>query len=165
MRARSLLFFDQKHAEGKNLRAFIVEEISADRRSVKVSSVTPSPLPDHFIRNRAITEMCAEIQKGAAWLNDFNWALRYCDSPADPFVIAELPVVASGQCATLEEAMQNQETLLFFPLCWQACLIGSRQFFDIETDRFAQEDMRRVRRVYRETAKLFLLSPRRLGDL
>lgn len=113
MRARSLLFFDQKHAEGKNLRAFIVQEVSPDGRSVKVSSMTPSPLPDNFIKNRAITEMCAEIQKGAAWLNDFNWALRYCDSPADPFVIAELPVVASGSCATLEEAMQHQETLLF----------------------------------------------------
>lgn len=162
MRARSLLFFDHKHAEGKNLRAFIVEEVGPDRRSVRVRSMIPQPLPDDFIRNRAITEMRAEIQKGAAWLNDFKWALRYCDSPADPFVITEVPVIASGPSAKVEEAMQHQETLLFFPLCWQASLIGSRQFFHVETDRFFQEDMRRVRQIYRETAKLFILSPSKL---
>src|SRR5258708_8562425 len=38
MRARSLLFFDQKHSEGKNLRGWVIEEISPDRTSVKVRS-------------------------------------------------------------------------------------------------------------------------------
>jgi len=165
MRARSLLFFDQKHAEGKALRVLTVEEVSCDRRTVKVRSMIPSPLPDDSIRNWAIGEMRAEIQKGAAWLNDFNWALRSCDSPADPFVISEMPFMAYGPCSQLSEALHHAETLLFFPLCWQACLIGSRQFVHIETDRFAQEDMQRVRRMYRESANLFLLSPRRLNDL
>jgi hypothetical protein len=162
MRARSLLFFERQHAEGRNLRAWVIEEISPDRRSVKVRSMTPEPLPDAFLRNRAITEMRAEIQKGAAWLNDFNWALRYCDSPATPFVISEIPFMADGHHSQLANALQEPETLLFFPLCWKACLIGSRQFFQTETDKFGDEDMRTVRRMYRESAKLFLLSPRQL---
>jgi hypothetical protein len=163
MRARSLLFFDQKHAEGKNLRAWTIEEISPDRTSVKVRSVEPQPLPADFIRNWTITEMRTEIQKGAAWLNDLNWALRYCESVADPFVISEIPLMAQGPCPTSEEAMRHPDTVLFFPLCWQACLVGSRQFFHVETGVFLEQDMRTARRMYREKADLFILSPTKVN--
>lgn len=162
MRARSLLFFDHKQADGKNLRARVIEEVSPDRGSVKVRSITPEPLPDAFIRNWTITGMREEIKKGAAWLNDFNWALRCSESPAEPFVISEIPFMAYGHRLDLADALRDPDTLLFFPLCWQACLIGSRQFFEKETDRFGDGDMRRARRMYRESAKLFLLSPRQL---
>jgi hypothetical protein len=162
MRVRSLLFFDQKEAEGKNLRAWVIEEVNPDRKSIRVHSMTPEALPAHFIRNWALTKMREEIQKGAAWLNDFNWALRYCESPGDPFVISEMPVMAYGVSSTLEEAFRDPETLLFFPLCWRACLIGSRQFFQDETGVFLQEDMRRARKMYREEADLFILSPTRV---
>lgn len=160
MRARSLLFFDQKNIEGKGLRAWTVQEVSPDRKSIKVRSATPEPLPANFIRNWTITQMREELKKGAAWLNDFNWCLRYCESPLDPFVISEIPVMAYGPSPNLEEALRNPETLLFFPLCWQACLVGSRQVFHDETSLFIQEDMRRTRKMYREKANLFVLSPR-----
>lgn len=106
--------------------------------------------------------MRAEMQKGADWMSDFNWALRYCDSPATPFVISETPLISQGKKSDFANAIRDQETLLFFPLCWQACLIGSRQSFEIETDRFGDEDMRTFRKECRETAKLFLVSPRQL---
>jgi hypothetical protein len=162
MRARSLLFFEHQETEGKNLRALTIEEISPDRRSVRVRSMTPEPLPDTFIRNWTITQMRTEIQKGSAWLNDFNWALRYCETPATPFVVSEIPFLAYGPHSDLVDALRDPESLLFFPLCWQACLIGSRQFFGIETDKFGDEDMRTFRKMYRASAKLFLLSPRQL---
>lgn len=159
IRARGLLFFDHKQAEGKTLQTWIIEEISPDRRRVKVRSMVPELPSDAFIKNRTLVEMRAEIKKGAAWLNDFNWTLRLCESVADPFVISEMPIMAHGPCATIEEAMQHPETLLFFPLCWQACIIGSRQYFEHETSVFLQEDMRRARKMYREKANLFILSP------
>src|SRR5271154_2031250 len=96
IRARSLLFFDQKKVEGSALRAWTIEEIRSDRRSVRVRSITPEPLPGAFIRNWTITEMRGEVRKGAAWLNDFNWALRYCDSPVSPFIVSEIPFVSLG---------------------------------------------------------------------
>ena len=163
MRARSLLFFEHMYAEGANLRTSAIEAVSPDRRSLTVRSMTPLPPPDAFIKNWTITEMRKEIQKGPAWLDDFNWALRYCDSPTAPFVISESPLIASGHRSQLADALRDPETLLFFPLCWKACLIGSRQFFHYETDRFGYDDMRRVRRMYRESARHFLLSPTRLG--
>jgi hypothetical protein len=165
MRARSLLFLDRMHQGGRNLRALVVEEISLDRRSPKVQSLTPSPPSDAFVKNRAIVEMRAEIEKGPGWLNNFNWALRRTHSPADPFIVGENPIVAAGTPSTLEDAIGNPDVLLFLPLCWQALLIGSPQFFAVETDEFDPHDMRKIRRMYRESSERFLVSPRRLDGL
>ncbi len=163
MRARSLLFFECQQAEWGKAKGWIAEEVFPDGKSIKVKSMTPEPLPSTFIRNRTIVKMLGEIKKGAAWLKDFNWCLRYCDSPSTPFVISEIPFVCRGRSSDLAEALQDPETLLFFPLCWQACLIGSQQFFDKDTDRFGDEDMRTTQRMYRESAKLFVLSPTMLN--
>jgi hypothetical protein len=163
MRARSLLFFQNQQKDGRNLRAWVVEEVSADRMSVRVRSMTPETLPESFIKNWTITNMRNEIAKGAAWLTEFNWALRYCDSPANPFVATEQPLFSEGPPhENLADAIRDPETLLFFPLCWQACLIGSRQFFDRETDRFGDQDMRRFAKVCGDRAEFFVISPSRL---
>ena len=163
MRARSLLFFENQQKDGRNLRAWVVEEVSTDRMSVRVRSMTPEPLPEPFIKNWTITNMRDEIAKGAAWLTEFNWALRYCDSISNPFVATEQPLFSEGPPhKNLADAIRDPETLLFFPLCWQACLIGSRQFFDRETDSFGDQDMRRYARVSGERAELFVISPSRL---
>jgi hypothetical protein len=159
MRARSTLFREQKTIEGKSLLAYEIEEVYRDRNAVKLKSMTPKPVPPAFIKNRAITQMREEIQKGAAWLKDFCWALRYCESVTDPFVISELPFALEGNTTELEEAIRYPDTLLIFPLCWQACLFGSLRRFDVETDKFGVEDMRTSRRKYRAWAKSFILSP------
>ena len=109
--------------------------------------------------------MREEIQKGEAWLWDFNWALRYCDSVAEPFVTSEAPFIAEGPTTEIAQALQRPETLLYFPLCWQACLVGSRQRFDLGTGKFGLEDMRTFRRKYRHFAQVFLLSPTKLDDV
>jgi hypothetical protein len=163
LRARSLLFFDQMQMEGQNLRAWVIEEISPDRKSVKVRSMTPEWLPPESIRNWTITQMRQQIQQGATWLNDFNWALRYCESEFEPFVISEIPLMAwGGKHSDPAEMLRHPETLLFFPLCWKACLIGSRRAFDEETGVFGQQDMQTARRIYREKASLFIVSPRQV---
>jgi len=163
IRARSLLFFERLEEEGKNLRALTIQEVSPDRKSVTVRSMTPEPLPREFIRNWTITEMRNEIQKGPAWLSSFDWAIRLCDSPSAPFVVSEVPFVAQGRYSEAADLFRDPDALLFFPLCWQACLIGSPRAFDIGTDRFGEADMVTIQKVYRDTAELFLLSPAKIG--
>jgi hypothetical protein len=165
MRARSPLFLDRMHQAGRDLRTLIVEDISADRRSVKVESLTPAQPSEAFVRNWAITGMRAEIQKGVDWLHEVHWMLMRTSSSADPFIIGETPTLATGPCATIEEAATHPETLFLFPLCWQACLIGSRQPFGVETNDPAREELRKIRRVYRDSSDLFLVSPQRLDEL
>jgi hypothetical protein len=45
MGVRSPFFREQKIAEGKTLRALVVEEVYHDRNAIKVKSLTPSPVP------------------------------------------------------------------------------------------------------------------------
>jgi hypothetical protein len=146
MRARSILFREQKMMEGKSVLAYEIEEVYQDRNAVKLKSMTPQPVSSAFIRNRAITQMRDQIEKGAAWLKEFHWALRYCETVDNPFVISELPFAIEGKTADLQEALRHPNTLILFPLCWQACLFGSLQRFDTTTDKFNMEDMRSSRR-------------------
>jgi len=166
IRARSPLFFEQKEIEGKALQTWTVKEVHPDGKTLTLTSMEPAPPPVTFIKNRTMAQMREEIQKGATWFWDFNWCLRYCDSVAEPFVTSEAPLVVEGPAAAdIATALQHPETLLYFPICWQACLIGSRQRFDVGTARFASEDMRTFSRKYRHFARVFLVSPTRLDDI
>lgn len=168
MRARSTLFRAQRVAEGKTLLAYeieeVYEEVYQDRNAVKLKSMTPSPVSPAFIKNRAITEMRDEIQKGAAWLNEFDWALRYTEEVTDPFIISEVPFIIEGPPGGVKYAFEHPDSLLMFPLCWQACLFGSRKRFDNQTQKFGAEDMQTMRRKYRAAAGMFILSPLKLAE-
>lgn len=61
--------------------------------------------------------------------------------------------------------MKDPETLIYFPVCWQACLFGSLRPFDVETDTFQRDDLQRVRRAYIENGRKFLVSPQKLDGL
>lgn len=165
IRARSPLFFAQKEAEGKTLQALIVQEVHPDGKTLTVSD--PVPLTASQIKNRAITQMREEIRKGADWLWEFNWAIRYCESVNAPFVTSEAPffVETTVPANNIVEALAHPDSLIFFPICWQGCLFGSRKRFDTGTDKFGLEDMRTLRRKYRSHAKVFLLSPTKLDDI
>lgn len=165
IRARSPLFFEQKEVEGQALQTWTIKEVHPDGRTLTLNSMEPAPPPAQFIKNRTITNMREEIQKGAAWLSDFHWCMRYCDSVAEPFVTTESPLVAEGPATDIAQAVQHSDTLIYFPLCWHACLVGSRQRFDVGTAKFGLEDMRTFRRKYRHFAHVFLVSPARLDDI
>lgn len=114
------------------------------------------------IQNWTISKMREEINKGSDWLGNFHWALRHTDSPFDPVITAEQPLICMGSSPDLATAVKDPETLIYFPICWQACLFGSLRRFDIETDRFHPDDLERVRRGYIENGRRFLLSPQKL---
>ena len=162
IRVRSPLYFQQKHAEGQNLEVLQITEISEDRRSIKY---IPSRLTPQQIKNKTIADMRAELQKGADWLNGFDWALRFCDSPDDPCISSDAPFIVEGKVPNLGQAIDHPDTLLIFPLCWQACLYGSRLHFDVKTDKFSSHDLNLIRRKYRANARRYLISPRKLEDL
>ena len=134
---------------------------------ITLKSMEGSPPPDNFIKNRTISQMREEIQKNGAWLRDFNWALRYTESVAEPFVASEAPFVADEipKGVSDDEALKRPDTLLYFPVCWQVCLFGSIRRFDRGTDKLESRDMEVARRKYRVFAKEFLISPTKLDDI
>jgi len=115
------------------------------------------------IQNWTISKMREEIKKGPDWLANFHWALRYTDSPEDPVITAEQPLVCIGKSTDAATALKDPETLIYFPICWQAFLFGSVRRFDAETERFHPETLQRVRRAYIENGRKFVVSPQKLN--
>ena len=130
------------------------------------TSMEARPPSDAFVKNRTISHMREEIQKGGTYLWELNWALRYTESVSEPFVTSEAPFLAEmPPGVSAGEALQHPVTLLYFPVCWQVCLFGSRPRFNLGTDKLASHDMRVFRRKYRLFAQDFLISPTKLDDI
>jgi hypothetical protein len=162
IRARSPLFFDQWREQAKAIRVATIMEVGADGRSIKVDSLEGRPMTDAEVQNWTISKMREEIKKGPDWLAAFDWALRYTDSPGDPVITAEQPLVCIGNSTDTATALKDPETLIYFPLCWQAFLFGSVRRFDVETERFHPDTLQRVRRAYIANGRKFLISPQKL---
>jgi len=165
LRTRSPLYFMHSEADWKSIPTWTVKEV-IDEKTIKLASMESSAPTEDFIKNRTLSQMREEIQKGGTWLRELNWALRYTESVTEPFVISETPFVAERPPGLSEaEALNHADTLFCFPVCWQVCLFGSRQRFDRGTDKFSSHDMRLARTKYRLVAQDFLISPVKLDDI
>jgi hypothetical protein len=173
LRARSQLFREQHVAHSRELTILKVEELLHREPSkthpgtfdttLKVGPYAPESENERetLFRNKAITDMRAEIAGGPTWFSTLHWCLRSTADPTDPVVTADNAVVVEGKAATLGEALahQNPETLLFFSISWQACLIGCPVKFDKETDAFHPSDLRKLRALCLKSARRFVFSP------
>jgi Protein of unknown function (DUF4238) len=123
-------------------------------------------------KNEALSLMHVEMLMGPRQLRDFDWALRWVDDPNDPCIATEQPFAMEhptnldGTAPTSAEAfLHSDKTWLYFPLCWNAVLFGSRaKITDPATDKFDLRDLHRVRRTYFTKAKDFVVSPLRLDQ-
>jgi hypothetical protein len=170
LRTRSPLFRDQSIDQARRLTIVRIDEILPPEPS-KIESrrlVTPIKCSRHVpgepeLRNKAITDMRMEISKGGAWMSHMQWCLRTTRNPAEPFVTCDVPVVMQCSTPTLAEALEDRGTLLFFPVCWGACLAGSPAKFDNEIDTLAPDDMTKLRDLYLKSAIRFVFSPIRIN--
>lgn len=174
LRARSELFREQHLAYSKRSIILKVEEVLQTEASETKPGTFDTTLKvepyvreneterETLLRNKTITDMRTEIANGAAWLAELWWCLRLTGNLNDPVITADNPVVVEGRAATLQEALGDPKTLVFFPICWQACLIGNPAKFDKETDPFHPCDLRRLRALYLISARRFVFSPARL---
>jgi hypothetical protein len=164
LRARSLLFREQALSRNRNLPFLRIEEILAPQPGesgtrIRYSRHVPS---EAELLNKTITDMRTEIASGAAWMSDLHWCLRTTSNVEDPFVTCDGPVITEGRARQVADALRDRETLVFFPLCWQACLVGSPAKFDVESGALALDDMKKLRALYLKSANRFVFSPRRI---
>jgi hypothetical protein len=144
LRARSKFFREETLLEANNTTFLKVEEVLATRPStmepgkteteVRYSHFEPSGAQrDELFKNLCITKMREEIKKGAGELSRWHWCLRFTTDITAPIVTADNAVALIGPFSRAE-AMTQLETIVVFPICWQACLIGSIQRFETETE-------------------------------
>jgi hypothetical protein len=163
LRVRTLLFREQALSRSRNLTFLKIEEIlppgpGESGTRIRYSHHAPS---EGELLNKTITDMRMEIAGGAAWMSDLQWCLRTTAIVEGPFVTCDGPVVMEGRVHQAAHALKDSETLVFFPLCWQACLVGSPAKLDIETGALGPDDMKRLRALYFKSARRFVFSPLR----
>ena len=174
LRVRCQLFREQHLAHSRQLAFARVEEVlrrepSRTRPGTFDTILKVGPClfkneaeRETLLRNRTITDMRTEIANGPAWLLELHWCLQFTGNVEDPVITADTPVVVDGKAPTLEDALRDGATLVFFPICWRACLIGSPARFKKETDAFDSNDLQRLRTLYFKSARRFVFSPVRI---
>ena len=125
MRARSPLLLAQKATENRAVRGWTVKAVGPGPNELTLESIEAAPMPETWVRNRTIVQMREEVDKDPAWMREFHWCLRYTESPYDPVITAEQPLVCATPPNNPVDALHDPDTLIYFPLCWQAYLIGS----------------------------------------
>ena len=160
MRARSPLFIQQQTAHNRDLRGATVTAVDGNR--ITVDSLELRPLPEPFIRNRTISNIREEIAKGPDWMCNFNWCLRYTNSVSEPFVAGPQPLVLVTTVLTTAAALTHPDTMIWFPLSWRACMIGSLRRFDEGTDKAHPDLIRHVRELFSQLESGYIVSPSRV---
>lgn len=164
--ARSPLAIQQHQAEGRKVRAATITSVDAEQKKVTVDSLELRPLPESKVRNWAISKMLQDVKAGVSWGRDMHWCLRYTVNEADPFCTSDQSPVAigrspgptSGEVVSFE-LLNHPETLLIFPLSWQACMLGSPREFDVKYDAATPQLLERLRSQQKENCNRFVISP------
>jgi uncharacterized protein DUF4238 len=175
LRARSFLFRKELTAQAERSKFFELTEFVRKERNPNdpagsgfdVWKTTEVAFADprekqRLLKNKAITDMRGEIEKGSDWFQSFHWALRYTNDPNDSVITSDNCLVVTGDVADRESSLTHPGTLVFLALSWQACLIGSPQQFNMETDAFHPADLIQMRSIFAANAERFIISPCKL---
>ena len=155
LRARSRLFREHALTQARQATILRVEEVPQQEPKPFVPGET-------LLRNMTITQMRMEIAKGSGLFAKLHWCLRLTSDFTDPVITAGRLFFVDSTAPMLDEALRDAGTLIFFPLCWQACLVGSPAKFDIETGGFHQPDLKGLQMRYLQSDCRFVYSPVRL---
>lgn len=169
LRARTEVFRQQELAQARQFTILQVKEVFQDSKTGQTAIRYEPPTEtgaelETLRRNLSITRMRGEIEKGAAWFSKMYWCLRVTGDRSEPIITGDTPVIVESQAPTLGAAPDDPSTLVFFPVCWQACLIGSPRSFIVDTDSFRARDLRRVRSHYLRADGRFAYSPTRVSE-
>jgi hypothetical protein len=161
LRARSPLFFTQVMGAHRLDRLATVLAVNEEGRRITLDSLEGKPAPDTWVRNRTLQEMREEIEKGsqADWARELNWCVRTATESL-PVITAQHALIYLGPNGTKPDA---RDVIFYFPICWQACLIGAKFKWHTKVDEFDSGWLGKLHQIYFANEKEFIVSPRKLG--
>jgi len=107
--------------------------------------------------NLSISKMRADMLNVPPFFNDFGWCLRTTADIRRPVITADEPIRFEG--SSEERPYLHFESRIWFPLCWQACLIGSPKPQLPNAKMFSQERLNDLRQKYLNAGCMFAYSP------
>lgn len=162
IRVRSPQFFVE---QGQELTEATVATItSVDHAESKITYDNVRRLTEAEVHDFTLTKMREEFKKGATWMANFYWQIRTTFDPKNPVTTSEAPLFVKGVKANTERAM-TMEILtdagseVWFPLCWQATLVGRTQPFDVDRVTLGEGELDELRHVIAEMAPQYVISP------
>jgi hypothetical protein len=75
-------------------------------------------------RDLSISKMRADMQAVPQYFFDLDWCLRFTSDSKRPIITADDAVRLEGPDPTKADPLRHLDTVIYFPICWQACLIG-----------------------------------------
>ena len=144
IRARSPQYFEEQKRALDAWKVAKITSIAEDRKSLTVDDIAGYSLSDAEIQNWSLGFMRNEIKNGATWMADFHWQLRTTFDPYNPVITSESPLTVAGDIGKGDGPMTMEilkQSAVYFPLCWQACLVGRAQPFDRDLVTFEQSDL------------------------
>ena len=161
IRCRSPLFREQFLREWRDKRGARV--IGIDGKKISVDSLRLRHFSPGALKEASIQKMMAEMDRGKAQLESFFWQLRLADSIEDCFVTTDQPLVASIDGENLADEFERRSTVLLFPICWQACLVGRRDPFSLSFTGSTHNERAAIRKAYLDSAVRFVVAARSLA--
>jgi hypothetical protein len=167
LRARSPLAMEQHRTVAGSYKVVQVTDIfphltNVGLTGIKVDTMTPYPMPAPAVRNTVIRQMLADVQSGASWAKDMDWCLRYTDEENNPYTATDQAVIVQGTLivpAVTPEVLAHPDTIVIFPLCWQACLFGSPLKFEVSYYRAHPQQLLSIRDEQKQRCDRFVISP------
>ena len=159
IRCRSPLFREQFLAEWRQKRGARFIEVLPEN-AVKVDSLKLRHFSPGALKEGAINKMMSEMKNGTTMLESFHWQLHLAGSIDDSFVTNDNPLIG---WAPDGETFDHHNTVMIFPLCWQACLMGRRNPLTLSLGGIGVREREAVRQTYFTAARRFVVSARQLA--
>ena len=134
----------------------------ANARSLKPMEQTGERLQIAY-NDLSISKMRADILEVPKFFFEYSWSLRYTTNPNNPVITADDAIHLEFPFDQPNQALRHFQSRLHFPLCWQACLIGSPHQQLPNTKVFSPARLSELRRKYLRSLCRFAYSPIRLN--
>ena len=168
IRVRSPQYFvEQGHAVADS---FLGRITSIDESRTKITYDNSQPLTADEVHDHTLVKMREEFARGASWMGNLHWQIRTTFDPKNPVVTSEQPLFIKGEKPQTEAAMTmdlitDPGSEVYFPLCWQACIVGRSIPFTEDVFPFEQSNLLLLRHMVAEMAPRYVIAPQIVDNL
>ena len=118
--------------------------------------------------DRALEEMLSALPEISRWLHRLDWALRWTDQ-RNPFITCDQCVFVEGKAASIAQAINLPETLVFFPITATLLVVGATTPFTLHSARMLVPDIERLYGLVFRSAEEYVIGPKEVtvpgGDI
>lgn len=168
IRVRSPLYFEQQGQAVDG--SFLGRVVTVDEESRRIVYDNSNPLTEAEVHDHTLVKMREEFRKGSPWMPDFNWQIRTTVDPSNAVIASESPLFVKidrpGFNGPLtHEVLRDHATEVYFPLCWEACLVGRLTPFEADRRPFEQPELAELRHMMAELAPEYVVAPQIINGL